>query len=136
MNKLILAVTALATLTTVSTLPASAQSRVPCTANYCGETGGSSSNNCDSSMWHLPRVYPAEVMAVDEENRVWITELCADFSKLSSEGNAAYLRKYIRQNDVLLAALQGKGYFPEDVFAVQMMGSDDTVNLYVHKFGR
>ncbi len=137
MNKLILAVTALATLTSISTLPASAQStRVPCTANYCGETGGGSSDtSCDEQLGHLPRVMKPEVAGVSDERRVWVTELCPAFSMMRSEGNAAYLRTTIAENDVLVDALGRKAYKPEDVFAVRMMG-DDTITLYVHHFGR
>jgi hypothetical protein len=54
---------------------------------------------------------------------------------MRSEGNAAYLRPTIARNAVLVNALMRKDYRPEDVFAVQMMG-DDTINLYVHHFGR
>lgn len=135
MNKLFLAFAALATLTSFSTLPANALTRLPCTANYCGENGGGSTDSCDSQLGHLRQVFKPEVAGVDDEYRVWVTELCPSFGLLSSEGNAAYLRPTIARNDVLVEALGRKAYKPEDVFAVQMMG-DDTITLYVHHFDR
>lgn len=142
MNKLILAVAAVATLTSFSTLPASAQfTRVPtdgnCAAAPCpgGNGGGSSDTSCDSQLGHLRQVMKPEVAGIDDGYRVWVTELCPSFSMMRSEGNAAYLRTTIADNDVLVEALGRKDYRPEDVFAVQMMG-DDTINLYVHHFGR
>jgi hypothetical protein len=139
MNKLFLAFAAVATLTSFSALPASAQvqtTRVPCTANYCGEKGGGGSEtSCDSQLGHLRQVMKPEVAGIDNGYRVWVTELCPSFAMLRSEGNAAYLRTTIAANDVLVEALGRKDYRPDDVFAVQMMG-DDTINLYVHHFGR
>ncbi len=140
MNKLILAVTAITTLTSFATLPASAQrvpSTVPCTANYCPGTngGGSGPDNCDAQLGHLRQVFKPEVAGIDDNDRVWVTELCSNFSMLRNEGNAAYLRPTIAANDVLVEMLGRKDYRPEDVFAVQMMG-DDTINLYVHHFDR
>lgn len=143
MNKLFLAFAAVATLTSFSTLPASAQrvptDQLPCAAAPCpgsdGGGGGSSSSSCDASMGYLRQVFKPEVAGVDDDNRVWVTELCQNFGMLRSEGNAAYLRTTIADNDVLVEMLSRKGYRAEDVFAVQMMG-DDTINLYVHHFDR
>ena len=139
MNKLFLAFAAIATLTSFSTLPASAQQRVPtnCLAAPCpgGGDGGGSSYSCDAQLGFLRQVYKPEVAGVDDDHRVWVTELCPNFGMLRNEGNAAYLRTTIAQNDVLVELLGRKGYRAEVVFAVQMMG-DDTINLYVHHFGR
>lgn len=141
MNKLFLAFAAVATLTSFATLPANAQriptNQLPCTAAPCpgGNGGGGGSDNCDSQLGYLRQVFKPEVAAIDDNHRVWVTELCPTFSQLSNEGNAAYLRPTIAQNDVLVEALSRKDYRPADVFAVQMMG-DDTINLYVHHFDR
>lgn len=130
MNKLALAALAF-TLASSSILPALAQSpncRLRCEepepAEYCGDQLG-----------HLKRVYPAEVQGVDSHYRVWVTEFCLSSDLMRSDGNAAYLRTAIADNDVLVDMLAEKGYHPEDVYAVKMMG-DDTINLYVHDFGR
>ena len=136
MNKWILAVSAIATLTSVpviTTLPAQAQSQ-NCITHVCKEPGGTPSS-CDSSLGYLRQVYKPEVAGIDDYRRVWVTELCSDFGMLRNEGNAAYLRTTIAANDVLVEMLSRKDYRPDDVFAVQMMG-DDTINLYVHHFGR
>jgi hypothetical protein len=118
----------------LTTLPAQAQSQ--CLTHYCGDSSEPKSTvSCDSQLGHLRQVYKPEVAGIDEEHRVWVTELCPSFEGLRNEGNAAYLRPTIAANDVLVEALGRKAYRPEDVFAVQMMG-DDTINLYVHHFGR
>lgn len=139
MNKWILALSAIATLTSVSsvsTIPAKAQAAPPtyCPQQRCPENGGSSTS-CDAQLGYLRQVYKPEVAGIDDDHRVWVTELCSNFSMLRNEGNAAYLRTTIAANDVLVEALGRKDYRPEDVFAVQMMG-DDTINLYVHHFDR
>ncbi len=137
MNKLILAFAAVATLTSVpalTTLPAQAQSQRECLTHKCGGDSGTTVS-CDSSLGYLRQVFKPEVADIDDGHRVWVTELCPDFGMLRNEGNAAYLRTTIADNDVLVEALSRKAYRPEDVFAVQMMG-DDTINLYVHHFGR
>lgn len=136
MNKWMLALAAVATLTSVpvlTTLPAQAQSR-GCITNVCKEPSKGSSS-CGTSLGYLRQVFKPEVAGIDDDHRVWVTELCSDFGMLRNEGNAAYLRTTIAANDVLVEALSRKDYRPEDVFAVQMMG-DDTINLYVHHFGR
>ncbi|MGN6488156.1 MAG: hypothetical protein ACTHLT_10105 [Devosia sp.] len=140
MNKLFLALAAVATLTSISTLPASAQTQVPprgCAAAPCpgSNGGGGGDTSCDSQLGHLRQVMKPEVAGVDDGHRVWVTELCPSFSMMRTEGNAAYLRPTIARNAVLVNALMRKDYRPEDVFAVQMMG-DDTINLYVHHFDR
>lgn len=140
MNKLFLALAAVATLTSISTLPASAQTQTPprdCAAAPCpgSNGGGGGDTSCDSQLGHLRQVMKPEVAGIDDGHRVWVTELCPSFSLMRSEGNAAYLRTTIARNAVLVNALMRKDYRPEDVFAVQMMG-DDTINLYVHHFGR
>lgn len=136
MTKLALAATfAVAMLTSFSVAPANAQ-RLPCTSNQCGESDTPSSpDNCGDELGHLKRVFPAEVLGIDNGYRVWITELCPTSELMRSDGNAAYLRTAIADNEVLVDALEGKGYFSDDVFAVKMMG-DDTISLYVHRFGR
>jgi len=136
MNKWIMTIAALSTLTTftsLSALPAQAQSQ--CLTHVCKEPGGNSTVSCDSQLGYLRQVYKPELAGIDEGHRVWVTELCPSFEGLRNEGNAAYLRTTIAANDVLVEALGRKAYRPEDVFAVQMMG-DDTINLYVHHFGR
>lgn len=139
MHKLILALSAVATLTTLSTLPVSAQqepTRYPCTAGAaCENGGGGDDSNCDSQLGHLRQVMKPQVAGIDDTNRVWVTEICTGFAMLRNEGNAAYLRPTIASNDVLVEMLGRKAYGPDDVFAVQMMGGD-TINLYVHHFDR
>lgn len=139
MTKLALAATfAAAMLTSFSVAPANAQRvplDIPCTSNQCGHEGSSSPERCGDQLGHLKRVYPAEVLGIDNGYRVWITELCPTSDLMRSDGNAAYLRTAIADNDVLVDALKGKGYFSDDVFAVKMMG-DDTISLYVHHFDR
>lgn len=137
MNKWILALSAIATLTSVSsvsTMPAQAQSN--CLTHVCADTPHhKTTTSCDAQLGHLRQVYKPEVAGVDDDHRVWVTELCPNFGMLRNEGNAAYLRTTIAANDVLVEMLGRKGYRAEDVFAVQMMG-DETINLYVHHFGR
>ncbi len=135
MTKLALAATfAVAMLTSFSAIPANAQ-REPCTAgpNCPHEQGGGSEPDCGGQLGVLKRVYPAEVRDINDNSRVWITEFCMSSSLMRSDGNAAYLRTAIADNDVLVEMLTRRGYNPNDVFAVKMMG-DDTINLYVHNF--
>ena len=87
---------------------------------------------CDDNLGHLPRVRPAEVAGISDQGRVWVTEFCPGSSVLRTDGNAASVRSAIANNDVLVAALRSAGYFPDDVYAVRMMG-EDTINLYVHR---
>lgn len=130
MNKF--AVAALAfTLASSSILPALAQS-TDCPRQRCQEK---SEPYCGDQLGALKRVYPAEVLGVDDSYRVWITEFCVSETLMRSDGNAAYLRTAIADNDVLVDMLAQKGYHADDVFAVKMMG-DDTINLFVHDFGR
>ena len=75
----------------------------------------------------------ADVLGVEDHNRVWVTEFCMHDSLMRSDGNAAYLRPALADNDVIVDVLRSKGYFTEDVYAVKMMG-DDTISLYVHRF--
>lgn len=137
MKKWILAFAAAATMTSaaaVTTAPASAQSN--CLTHVCKDKpNGGSTTSCDSQLGHLRQVMKPEVAGIDDRHQVWVTELCSNFSMLRNEGNAAYLRPTIAANDVLVEMLGRKDYRPEDVFAVQMMG-DETINLYVHRFGR
>jgi hypothetical protein len=126
MNKLVLAAFAVTTIAATVVVPALAQSncRVRCGYN-------TNVDNCGDQLGYMKRVYPAQVQGVDDSYRVWVTEFCQGSELLSSNGNAAYLRPTIANNDVLVAVLDSKGFFPEDVIAVRMMG-DDTINLYVH----
>lgn len=87
---------------------------------------------CNDSLGVLKRVSPEDIAAVTEQQRVWVTEYCPGRSVLTSDGNAAPVRRAIAGNDALRAALRQKGYSAGDVFAVVMMG-EDTVNLYVHR---
>lgn len=138
MIKLALAATfAVAMLPSFSTLPANAQMQVtqvdtPCGRQQCGHESTPEAG-CGDELGHLKRVFPAEVLGVEDDRRVWVTELCPGYSLMRSDGNAAYLRTAIADNDVLVDVLEGKGYHSDDVFAVKMMG-DDTISLYVHRF--
>lgn len=141
MTKLALAATiAVAMLTSFSAIPANAQANIPqrepCTAGpNCPGSGGSSDPSCGDQLGVLKRVMPAEVLGVDSHYRVWITEFCTSETLMRSDGNAAYLRTAIAKNDVLTDVLTERGFHADDVYAVKMMG-DDTINLYVHNFGR
>ncbi len=131
MNKLVIAAATIAALTSI--LPAFAQQqRLPCLARQCPQP--SPAENCGDQLGHLKRVFPAEVQGIDTHYRVWVTEFCPTSDLMRSDGNAAYLRTSIAQNDVLVDVLDDKGYHADDVFAVKMMG-DDTISLYVHRFG-
>ncbi len=138
MPKLALVATvAVAMLTSFSAAPTQAQQvqlDTPCGQASCPE-GGSSSEPCGDQLGHLSRVYPAEVRGVDDASRVWVTEFCVGTSLMRADGNAAYLRTAIAKNGVLTEALSRSGFHADDVFAVKMMG-DDTINLFVHDFGR
>lgn len=131
MNKFVLATLAL-TLASSSILPALAQS-TDCPRQRCGEE--QSEPRCGDQLGVLRRVMPAEVLGVDDSYRVWITEFCTSETLMRSDGNAAYLRTAIAKNDVLTDVLTQRGFHADDVYAVKMMG-DDTINLYVHDFGR
>ncbi len=87
---------------------------------------------CEDSLGHLARVLPAEVAEINDQSRVWVTEFCPGSSVLRTDGNAASVRSEIADNEVLVSALRSAGYFPDDVYAVRMMGAD-TINLYVHR---
>lgn len=132
MNKLTVAALAAFTLTSSSILPALAQS-TDCPRQQCGHE--QSEPYCGDQLGALKRVFPAEVLGIDDSYRVWITEFCPSSSLMRSDGNAAYLRTSIAKNDVLTEMLTQRGYHADDVFAVKMMG-DDTINLFVHEFGR
>jgi hypothetical protein len=95
--------------------------------------GQSSSYDCGSQYGHFKRVLPVQVAGIDDDYRVWVTPVCMGDDLMRSEGNAAYLRPTIADNEVLVDALFDKNFGPDDVFAVKMMG-DDTINLYVHDF--
>ena len=133
MKTIKLATLALLVLAPVTALPASAQVLIDTPSGYPESPGTSVS--CDAGIGTMKRVYPAQIAGVSEGTKVWVTELCSSFEGLRSDGNASYLRPSIAQNKVLVGALGSKAYGPDDVFAVQMMG-DDTINLYVHHFGR
>lgn len=87
---------------------------------------------CQDHLGGLKRIDPAELASVVDPQRVWVTEYCVNHSVLPSEGNAAGGRAAISDNDAMVTALRRKGYSPNDVFAIKMMG-DDTVTLYVHR---
>lgn len=87
---------------------------------------------CNDHLGYLKPVSPDDIAGVAEQQRVWVTEYCPGRPILTSDGNAASVRRAIAKNDALVAALRQKGYSAGDVFAVVMMG-DDTVNLYVHR---
>lgn len=124
-----LAAVALTSFTTIA--QAQVLTHVP---NYPGKPTPSTVN-CDSHLGYMRRVYPEQVQGIDTHYRVWVTELCDSFGMLRSEGNAEYLRRHIAENPVLRRALGQKAYSSDDVFAVKMMG-DDTIQLFVHHFGR
>lgn len=134
------AMAAVAILTSVSILPANAQeqpSTQPCAGSQCGDHPSPSTPEpyCGDQLGVLKRVLPAQVLGVNNTYRVWVTEFCQSSSLMRSDGNAAYLRTAIAKNAVLKQVLQQHGFHADDVFAVKMMG-DDTINLYVHNFGR
>lgn len=87
---------------------------------------------CQDQLGGLKRIDPAELAGVVDPQRVWVTEYCVNHSILPSEGNAAGRRAAIADNDAMVRALRQKGYNPDDVFAIKMMGAD-TVTLYVHR---
>jgi len=133
MSKVMLAAIAAITLSSASILPALAQPQ-PCTAGpRCPGQDSKHGESCGEQLGHLKRVFPAEVLGVDNNYRVWVTEFCPTSDLMRSDGNADYLRTSIAQNDVLVDMLGEKGYHADDVFAVKMMG-DDTISLYVHRF--
>jgi hypothetical protein len=127
MNKLVIAAATVAALTSASILPAVAQNCL----RLCEEK--TEPERCGDQLGHMKRVYPAEVLGVDDHHRVWVTEFCPASDLMRSDGNAAYLRTAIARNDVLVDILGDKGYHADDVFAVKMMG-DETISLYVHRF--
>ena len=135
MSKLaVLAAVAAVALTSIGVVPASAAPNYPgsnCT--YRCDTPKASKDSCSSQIGHLRRVYPAQVAGIEDHYRVWVTEFCLTQGLMRSDGNAAYLRPALADNGVITDVLRSKGYFPEDVFAVRMMG-DDTISLYVHRF--
>lgn len=145
MSKLALVATfAALTLTSFSTMPAQAQTNVteidtPCGSANCGGGGSTDTSvdttSCGDQLGVLKRVLPAEVLGVNNSYRVWVTEFCPSSSLMRADGNAAYLRTAIAKNGVLTEMLTRHGYNANDVFAVKMMG-EDTINLYVHNFGR
>ncbi|MBL8594604.1 MAG: hypothetical protein JNK01_18105 [Devosia sp.] len=87
---------------------------------------------CQDHLGGLNRIDPAELAAVVDPQRVWVTEYCANHSILPAEGNAAGRRAAIADNEAMVRALRQKGYTPADVYAIKMMG-EDTVTLYVHR---
>ncbi|MDB5542287.1 MAG: hypothetical protein JWQ89_4014 [Devosia sp.] len=123
MNKLALAALAAATLTSAFILPAVGQSTIsPLEPRPCG-----------NDMGYLPHVSPAEVTGIDRRQGVWVVEVCPHTDMMNTEdGNAWHLRGAIRNNPVLVRELHRWGYFPIDVFAVQMMGQN-AISLYVHR---
>ncbi len=91
--------------------------------------------NCSEQFGYMPRVFAADIAAVDDGDHVWVTEVCSGDDMMRSEGNAGAIRGAIADNDVLVAALDDKAFTADDVFAVRKMGNG-TINLYVHHFGR
>ncbi|RYE48193.1 MAG: hypothetical protein EOP24_07230 [Hyphomicrobiales bacterium] len=138
MPKLALAATfAIAMLTSFSSAPTQAQVQLdtPCGQASCPQGGSTTTTSCGNQLGALKRVMPVEVLGVDSHYRVWVTEFCTSATLMRSDGNAAYLRTAIAKNDVLTDVLAERGFHADDVYAVKMMG-DDTINLYVHNFGR
>lgn len=113
------------------TVSAQAQINNPCPNGRCPET--EHEEHCGDQLGHLRRVYAEEIIAIDDGYRVWITEICPEFSLMRSDGNAVGLRDVIARNPILVDALQSRSFTANDVFAVRMMG-DDTINLFVHHF--
>lgn len=133
MNKFaILAATAAVALTAFAA-PAMAQQQTPGKDREPPRYTKSVDHDCGAQFGHLRRVLPAQVAAIDDDYRVWVTPVCMGSDLLRNTGNAAYLRPTIAANEVLVDALFDKNFGPDDVFAVKMMG-DDTINLYVHDF--
>ena len=123
----LIAALAAVTLTSLVVAPAFAQKRQDTEKRYDPEV------SCGVQFGTLRQVFPDEVAGITDEVRVWVTPICESDELMRSDGNAAYLRPTIAENEVLVDALQLKDYLPDDVFAVRMMG-DDTINLYVHHF--
>jgi hypothetical protein len=131
----IIAAAAAVAIATIPAMPVAAQSLTRVDQRMPGGPNGpaTESAQCGSSLGPMARVYPAEIAGVTNQTRVWVTEICEHESLLHNEGNAAYLRPYIADNAVLVSVLGDRSFFPEDVYAVKMMG-DDTINLFVHHF--
>ena len=70
--------------------------------------------SCGAELGTLRRVFPEEIAGITDEVRVWVTPVCEGGDLMSSDGNAAYLRPTIAENDVLVAALQLKDYRPRN----------------------
>lgn len=130
MNKLVITAALAAVALTAFAAPAFAQQQKR--PDYKRETPAV---QCGAEFGYLKRVFPAEVAGIDDSYRVWVTPVCEGGDLMRADGNAAYLRPTIAENDVLVTALFDEDFRPEDVFAVRMMG-DDTINLYVHHFER
>lgn len=128
-NFKMLAAVALATLVALPVLPANAQ-RKP----YDNYPEGVSTT-CGSEIGFMRRVYASEVADVEDDNNVWVTELCPgeEMGALRNEGNAGKLRGAIADNEVIMDKLERRGYTEDDVLAVRMMG-EDTINLYVYHY--
>ncbi len=134
MNKLVITAALAALTITAFAIPASAQSNYPQKRPDYPQKP-TTTVQCGAEFGYLKRVFPAEVAGIDDSYRVWVTPVCESGELMRADGNAAYLRPTIAENDVLVTALFQEDFRPEDVFAVRMMG-DDTINLYVHRFGR
>ena len=128
----LLAATAAIALTALAA-PAMAQQQTPGKDREPPRYTKSVDRDCGDKFGYFKRVLPAEVAAIDDDYRVWVTPVCMGEQLLRNTGNAAYLRPTIAKNEVLVDALFDKSFGPDDVFAVKMMG-DDTINLYVHDF--
>ena len=112
MNKLTVAATLAITLTSSSILPSLAVAQ-ECIRGQCREV--QSEPYCGDQLGILKRVYPAEVLGVDDGHRVWVTEVCVGHTLMRSDGNAAYLRTTIAKNDVLTGVLADHGFHADDV---------------------
>jgi hypothetical protein len=108
---------------------------VPAGAQQMPQPNPQSTEQCGNELGYLPRVFPAEVAEIDDGFRVWVTEICVGHDLMRSDGNASNVRSAIEANAVLVEALADRNFTANEVIAVRKMG-DDTINLYVHDFGR
>lgn len=130
--------TAFTALSPVPVITGTALAQAACTAAPCQPPQVSgSSGPCTDKLRLLRRVYPEELDGIDSPTRVSIFQICPteSFGIMRSDGNAGSLRQAVAENDAIVKALSYKNYGPNDVIGIQMT-SDQSLNLWVHPFGR
>jgi hypothetical protein len=132
----ITALTMLAGLTMVATiLPSNAQF----IAAQPKKPAAASSHDCANEMGHVRRLGVADIDSITDRS-VWLYPVCEDltaygrndYGTLFLDGNANVLREPIARNEVLMSALEAKGYDQFDVISV-VFGAQNSVLLYVHQ---